>query len=103
MNLLRRSIRWERKPRPARRRNNVRPTLEGLESRIVLYSASGNLWPSPQLITISFMPDGTNLGGGETSNLQSTFNGKSSLGNWENVILQAAQTWAQQEEVLWPS
>ena len=45
------------------------------------------------------MPDGTNFGGGETSNLQSTFNSKSSLGNWENVILQAAQTWAQQTNI----
>jgi Matrixin/Bacterial Ig-like domain len=99
MSLLRRSLRWERKPRPVRRRNKCCPALEGLESRVVLYSASGNIWPSPQLITISFMPDGTNLGGGETSNLQSTFNGKSSLGNWENVILQAAQTWAQETNI----
>jgi Matrixin/Bacterial Ig-like domain len=99
MSLLRRSLRWERKPRPVRRQNKCCPVLEGLESRVVLYSASGNLWPSPQLITISFMPDGTNLGGGKTSNLQSTFNGKSSLGNWENVILQAAQTWAQQTNI----
>jgi predicted Zn-dependent protease len=99
MSLLRRSLRWERKPRPVRRQNKCCPVLEGLESRVVLYSASGNLWPSPQLITISFMPDGTNLGGGQTSNLQSTFNGKSSLGNWENVILQAAQTWAQQTNI----
>ena len=58
------------------------------------------VWPNPQLITISFMPDGTNLGGGVTSNLFSTFNSKSSLaGNWENVILQAAQTWAQQTNI----
>jgi Bacterial Ig-like domain/Matrixin len=100
MSLLPRTIRWERKPRPARRRNQCRPTLEGLESRVVLYSASGNLWPSPQLITISFMPDGTNLGGGVSSNLISTFNNKSSLaGKWQNVMLQAAQTWAQQTNI----
>jgi len=100
MSLLRRSLCWERKPRPVRRRNKVCPALEGLESRVVLYSASGNVWPSPQLITISFMPDGTNLGGGVSSNLISTFNSKSSLaGNWENVILQAAQTWAQQTNI----
>ena len=67
---------------------------------IVLYSASGNVWPNPQVITISFMPDGTNLGGGVSSNLFSTFNSKSSLaGNWQNVILQAAQTWAQQTNI----
>jgi hypothetical protein len=52
------------------------------------------------MITISFMPDGTNLGGGVSSNLFSTFNSKSSLaGNWQNVILQAAQTWAQQTNI----
>ena len=100
MSLLRRSLRWERKPRPARRRNSVCPAVEGLESRVVLYSATGNAWPNPQLITISFMPDGTNLGGGVTSNLFSTFNSKSSLaGKWENVILQAAQVWAQQTNI----
>ena len=64
---------------------------------MVLYSASGNLWPLPQLITISFMPDGTNLGG-PVSNMQSVFNGKSGLmqtGNdWKTIIEKAAQSWA---------
>src|SRR5689334_11781403 len=41
----------------------VRPSLESLESRVALYSASGNAWPHPADITISFMPDGTDLGG----------------------------------------
>jgi Matrixin/Bacterial Ig-like domain len=100
MGLFRPTSSGQRKSRLARRRNKICPALEGLESRIVLYSASGNAWPNPQLITISFMPDGTNLGGGVTSNLFSTFNSKSSLaGNWENVILQAAQTWAQQTNI----
>jgi hypothetical protein len=76
------------------------PQFESLESRMLLYSASGNAWPNPTVITISFMPDGTNLGGGVSSNLQSTFNSKPSLnGKWENVILQAAQTWAQQTNI----
>ena len=94
-----RSLREKRKHRPARLRNEVRPGVEGLESRIVLYSASGNAWPNPQLITVSFMPDGTNLGGGVSSNLISTFNSKASLAGWENVILQAAQVWAQQTNI----
>jgi hypothetical protein len=97
---LRRWFRGDRSASPGRRRSKARPVLEGLESRVVLYSASGNAWPNPQIITISFMPDGTNLGGGVTSNLFSTFNGKSSLaGKWQNVILQAAQTWAQQTNI----
>jgi hypothetical protein len=99
MRLLRRWFRGERHPRPTRRPNKLCPAVEGLETRVVLYSATGSAWPNPQLITISFMPDGTNLGGGVSSNLQSTFNSKSSLGNWENVILQAAQTWAQQTNI----
>jgi len=46
------------------------------------------------------MPDGTNLGGGFTSNLQSTFKNNAKLnGKWENVILQAAQAWAQQTNI----
>jgi hypothetical protein len=76
-----------------------RPLLEELESRVVLYSASGNLWPAPQLVTISIMPDGTNLGG-PTSNLNSVFNSKPVLnqpGNgWQSIILRAAQAWAAQ-------
>jgi hypothetical protein len=52
---------------------------------------------NPAVVTISFMPDGTNLGSGNTSNLISTFNNNPYLaGRWQNVILQAAQVWAQQ-------
>lgn len=77
----------------------ARPVLEDLESRVVLYSASGNLWPAAQLITISFVPDGTNLGG-KASNLFSTFNSRfGSASTWENIILQAAQSWAQQTNI----
>jgi hypothetical protein len=72
-----------------------RPKLEGLENRVVPYVATGNLWPHPQLVTISFMPDGTNLGG-VTSNLFSSFNGRfGSASAWQTPILKAAQVWAQ--------
>src|SRR4051794_762996 len=72
----------------------TQPCLVSLESRVVLYSASGNLWPHPQLVTISFMPDGTDLGG-VSSNLFSAFNSNPRLvaGQWQNQILKAAQTW----------
>jgi hypothetical protein len=100
MNPLRRWIRGGRSARPVRRRNTVRPDVEGLESRVVLYSASGNAWPNPQIITISFMPDGTQIGGGYSSNLFSTFNSNPNLaGKWQNVIIQAAQAWAQQTNI----
>ncbi len=74
------------------------PRIEQLESRVVPYTTSGNAWPVPQLITLSFQPDGTNLGG-VTSNLMATFNAKWSTSTWENVILKAAQVWAQQTNI----
>ena len=73
--------------------------LEDLESRVVLYSATGNAWPAAQLVTISFVPDGTILGG-KASNLFANFNAKfGSASAWENIILKAAQTWAQQTNI----
>jgi hypothetical protein len=75
----------------------ARPAVESLESRLVLYNAPGDVWPNPQLITISFMPDGTNIGG-VASNLQANLN-KNLAGRWQNIILQAAQTWAAQTNI----
>src|SRR5262249_12242337 len=72
--------------------------LEALESRVVPYAISSNAWPHPQLVTISFVPDGTNLGG-VSSNLFATFNGKWATNVWQNQILRAAQVWAQQANV----
>jgi hypothetical protein len=75
------------------------PQLEGLETRVVPYTTSGNMWPNPQLITVSFVPDGTNLGG-QSSNLFSVFNNKfGSASTWENQILKAAQQWAVQTNI----
>lgn len=69
--------------------------IEALEERVVLYAATGNAWPTPQVVTISFMPDGTNLGGVK-SNLNSAFNGNSAIAaKWKTEILRAAQVWAQ--------
>src|SRR5271157_2545111 len=96
--------RWFEKRREARsvtrhRSRKSRPVLESLESRVVLYSASGNAWMNPEIITISFMPDGTNLGSAP-SNMVSTFNNNPALvGKWQNIILKAAQTWAQQTNI----
>jgi hypothetical protein len=78
--------------------------LEHLEPRLAPYAATGNAWPNPQLITISFMPDGTALssaaGSAITSNLFSAFNAKfGSASVWENQILKAAQVWAQQTNI----
>jgi hypothetical protein len=83
----------------------IRPTLEVLEERLVPYSASGNAWPHPALITLSFVPDGTIIGSNSNgyvySNLFSTFTGHPgwSTATWQNQILKAAQVWAQQTNV----
>ncbi len=82
----------------------ARPQLEALETRLVPYAVTGNAWPNPQLITISFVPDGTVLAqsanGNLTSNLFSTLNKKfGSAATWENQILKAAQTWAAQTNI----
>jgi hypothetical protein len=69
--------------------------VESLEARVVPYATSGNAWPHPNLVTISFEPDGTNLGG-VFSNLFASFNAKWSTSVWEAQILRAAQVWAQQ-------
>src|SRR5262245_20604177 len=73
----------------------LRPVIETLEARVVPYATTGNAWAHPNLVTISFEPDGTNLGG-VSSNLFATFNAKWSTSVWENQILKAAQVWAQQ-------
>jgi hypothetical protein len=85
--------------RPRARPVRAQLRLEPLESRTVPYAPSGNLWPNPQLITLSFEPDGTELGG-QSSNLVSTFNADfGSAAPWQNALLRAAQTWAQQANV----
>jgi hypothetical protein len=90
------------RPAPAFR---VRPLVEALESRLVPYSTSGNAWPHPELITLSFVPDGTIIGSSNNgyiySNLFATFNdhpGWTTAG-WEKQILKAAQSWAQQTNI----
>lgn len=68
--------------------------VESLESRLVPYSLSGNAWENPELVTLSFMPDGTNLGG-VTSNLHATMDARWAPSVWQREILRAAQVWAQ--------
>jgi hypothetical protein len=89
-------------PRRTSRRSTL--SLESLEERIVPYSVTGNAWPNPQLITISFVPDGTVVstsGSNQvTSNLFSAFNNNPRLVNqWQNQILKAAQTLAAQTNI----
>lgn len=77
------------------RRASALESIESLESRLVLYAVTGNAWPTSALVTISFEPDGTNLGG-VSSDLFSDFNSNPNLaGRWQSEILRAAQVWSQ--------
>jgi predicted Zn-dependent protease len=76
-----------------------------LESRLVPYSTSGDSWPDPRLITLSFMPDGTVLssgsGGTVTSDLFATLNAHTgwTTSTWQDEVIKAAQLWAQAANV----
>jgi len=80
-------------------RRRAQLCVEVLESRLVPYAVSGNAWVHPDLITVSFVPDGTSVNG-KTSNLIGTFNTKfGSAATWQNVFKDAAQVWAQQTNI----
>jgi hypothetical protein len=70
----------------------VRPDLEGLEDRLLLYSDLGDQWTYSSRITYSFMPDGTSVGGVPSALFQ-TLNAKFATATWENQIEQAAALW----------
>jgi hypothetical protein len=90
---------WTRHAPHSPKRMRSRLDIEALETRIVPFAISGYSWPHPQLITLSFVPDGTSLAG-IPSNLLSTFNSHfGSAAAWQNVILKAAQSWAQQTNI----
>src|SRR3954454_21584768 len=74
------------------RRRAVRPRLEGLEDRYLLYASTGTQWAKPKLITYSFVPDGTNIGG-VPSNLQQTLNAHFSTADWKAQFAKAALVW----------
>src|SRR4051794_8233347 len=89
-------------PKTSRRVARALPRLEGLEERITPYHISGNAWAHPEMVTISFVPDGTVLGlngdgSQRLSNLLSTFDSRfGTRAAWQNQILKGAQVWAQQ-------
>src|SRR3954468_6789621 len=75
--------------RTAPRTRAVRPRLEGLEDRFLLYATTGTQWAKPKLITYSFVPDGTSIGG-VPSNLQATLNAKFATSDWKAQFAKAA-------------
>jgi hypothetical protein len=68
--------------------------VEALESRTVPHATIG-AWPHPELVTVSFMPDGTYLADSLNSNLFASLSAKWPAAVWQGQILLAAQTWAQ--------
>jgi Matrixin len=74
------------------RRRAVRPLVEGLEARLLLYSDLGDQWTYDSRITYSFMPDGTSVGGVPSALFQ-TLNAKYPTATWEGQIEQAASLW----------
>jgi hypothetical protein len=83
----------------AQQLRRIRLRVEELEARIVPYNVTGNAWPHPELITLSFVPDGTIIGYNENGPIGSTlfadFNAKfGSPATWEKQIELAAQVWA---------
>ena len=80
--------------RPALRTPKAaRPTLEGLEDRLLLYATSGARWQYGSHITYSFMPDGTSLGGTPMIMNQRMNAEGISTANWELQIQKAAAVW----------
>ena len=78
----------------ASRNRAVRPVVEGLEGRFLLYAYTGDHFAIGSRITWSIMPDGTSLGG-TTSNLVSTLDSRIGAGTWEQLIRDAFAQWEQ--------
>ena len=72
--------------------------VEHLEDR-TLRAAFGEPWRDPTHLTLSFAPDGTTIAG-QPSALFQTLNAQfPSAAAWQNVIVQAFQTWAAQANI----
>jgi matrixin len=74
------------------KKRTYRPTLERLEDR-TLPATWGMAWPNPQRVSVSFVPDGTQVFDSQSSLFQ-TLNSQTSSSVWESTILQALDTWA---------
>lgn len=61
-------------------------------------STFGNPWPDAGHLTLSFVPDGTQVGG-QTSNLFQSLDAIAPTRVWQTEILRAFQTWAAQANI----
>src|SRR6266545_4715268 len=69
-------------------------SFEQLENRLTP-TVWNNPWPDGTHLTLSFVPDGT-IVGGRSSSLFRTLNARGPTALWQHQILQALQTWAVQ-------
>lgn len=89
---------WQSSRRVQRRSVRSRQfQLEGLESRLVLYSTTGGMW-TYNTITYSFVPDGTFVAASNNGNIYSNLNQSLaaegiSTAQWQQVMDKAAATW----------
>lgn len=72
-------------------------TLESLEDRMVP-ATFGIPWPNPGHLTLSFAPDGTQVGN-QQSQLFKLLDAVAPTQTWQNTIVQAFQTWAAQTNI----
>jgi len=84
--------RLQHSDRPRNQGRKLRPILENLEGRLLLWASSGDFWTKPIDIRFSIVPDGTNLGGVK-SNLYAAFNAKFGANVWEPILEDAASAW----------
>jgi len=68
--------------------------IEHLEDRAIP-AVFGNPWPNAEHLTLSFVPDGTDVGGTQ-SELFRTLDTQMPTATWQQEITRAFQTWAQQ-------
>ena len=87
------SLKDHRKKNRSSRSRSTRPSVEGLEDRMLLYATEGAMWQFGSRITYSFVPDGTSIGG-VSSNLFSTLNASYTTSTWEAQFEKAAAQWA---------
>jgi hypothetical protein len=74
----------------------ARPRLEALEERLTP-TTFGNPWPDPLHLTVSFAPDGAQVGA-STSQLFQLL-GPSQAPAWQTEVLRAFQAWASQANI----
>jgi len=90
--MMRLQLGSSRRQRFSARNQRVRPQLESLEDRRLLYATLGANWAHPIKITYSFVPDGTMIGGAPSA-LYQTLNAKFSTETWQREFDAAAATW----------